>query len=87
MTHILTVFYFILFTGVCLTGAYVIYHILRYSLSSRQAAVTAVVFGSILVFLLVANAILFFRIDWDATLTNDGAFASFSSFGRSSSGY
>jgi len=73
MTRILTLFYLILFLGVGLTSAYVVYHILRYSLSKRQAVLTVGLFGSVLLFLLATNALFFFRIDWDGMLSNPSA--------------
>ena len=87
MTRILTGFYFLLFFGVGLTSAYIIYHVLRYSLSKRQAVVTAGLFGSVLLFLLAANAILFFRIDWDMMLSGGSMFAPPSSSRSSTYGF
>ncbi len=84
MTRILTLFYLILFLGVCLTSLYVVYHILRYSLSKRQAIVIGVAFVSVLVLLLITNAVLFFRIDWDGLLADAGGFTYVP---RSSTGY
>jgi hypothetical protein len=69
MTSILTLFYLVLFLGVGLTGIYIIYHILRYSLSKQQATLTAGIFGTVLLFLLAANTTFFFRIDWDSILS------------------
>lgn len=87
MTRILTIFYFLLFFGVGLTSAYIIYHVLRYSLSKQQAIVTAGIFGVVLLFLLAANAVLFFRIDWDTMLTSGAVFTPPSSLRSSTYGF
>jgi len=86
MKDILTLFYLLLFLGVSFTGAYIAYHILRYSISKRQAVLTAGLFGSVLVLLMVTNAVLFFRIDWDA-ISSASLLPDPSRAARSTSGY
>lgn len=68
MTSILSLFYLFLFLGVSVTGLYVTYHILRYSISKQSAALTAAVFAAVLLFLLSANVVFFYRIDWETLL-------------------
>lgn len=79
MTRILSMFYLILFLGISATGLYVSYHILRYSLSKKSALMTSAVFGVVFILLLTANAVMFFRIDWDALLLTATTFGPVSS--------
>lgn len=65
--------YLVVFLGLSAVGLYVCYHIFRYSLSKSRATAAALLFSSVFLFLLLTNAVAFFRIDWDETIRNVGA--------------
>ncbi|NTW30161.1 MAG: hypothetical protein HGB34_00250 [Candidatus Moranbacteria bacterium] len=76
MTGIINLFYLILFFGVSAVGLYICYHILRYSLSRKTAITSVILFASVFLFFLTANAISFFRVDWDELFRSASAFPS-----------
>jgi len=73
MSGIIGILYLVMFLGISAVGIYVCYHILRHSLSRSRAITTTFVFVSVFAILLFANAIIFFRIDWDAIIGGVGA--------------
>ncbi|NTW15361.1 MAG: hypothetical protein HGA38_03250 [Candidatus Moranbacteria bacterium] len=68
MIEIIRLFYLILFIGVSAVGLYVCYHILRYSLSRKSAIAAVILFASVFLLFLLANALSFFQVDWDGLL-------------------
>lgn len=76
MTGIINLFYLILFFGISATGLYVCYHILRYSVSRKAAVASVILFASVFLIFLTANAISFFRVDWDGLFRSASAFPS-----------
>lgn len=79
MNGLLSLLHLVLALGVLLTGAYVCYHIIRYSVSKESAIATASVFAGVLSLLLIANVVLFHRVDWNGLLTVRGVGAPVSS--------
>lgn len=76
MNGLLSLLHLVLALGVLLTGAYVCYHVIRYSVSKESAVVTASVFAGVLTLLLVTNVVLFHRVDWKGLLTVRGSIGS-----------
>lgn len=72
MTEIINLFYLILFLGVSGVGMYICFHILRYSVSRKSGIMTTILFASVFVLFLTANALSFFRIDWQTLLGSAG---------------
>ncbi|MEI6650435.1 MAG: hypothetical protein WCL23_03320 [Candidatus Moraniibacteriota bacterium] len=73
MTQIISLFYLILFLCISATGLFISYHVLRYSQSKKSAVATMVLFSSVFVLLLITNAALFFRVDWNSLLNNSSS--------------
>ncbi|HWQ59534.1 MAG TPA: hypothetical protein VN420_00085 [Candidatus Fimivivens sp.] len=72
MTSILSLFYLVMFCGIAAIGLFICYHVIRYSLSRQSGILTVLVFSSVFLFFLSANAIAFFRVDWNGLLRNLG---------------
>lgn len=64
MLQIFSLLYLALFFGAILTALFIVYHIVRYSLTRQSAVFGVIFFGSVFLVLLFANAFLFFLIDW-----------------------
>ncbi len=68
MNGIMTLLYFILVLGVIASALFVLYHLLRYSLSKSRAIRAAALFLSGFFFLLITNIILFSQLDWESII-------------------
>lgn len=68
MNEIMWLLYLVVVLGIALVSGFVVYHILRYSLSRKRAVEGAILFISVLLFLLFTNMMLFSRLDWRSIL-------------------
>lgn len=68
MNEIMSLLYLIVVLGLMGASVFIVYHILRYSLSRKKAVEGAILFVSVLVFLLFTNMMLFSRLDWRSLL-------------------
>jgi hypothetical membrane protein len=59
LTAIFTLFYLIFFILWVIAGLFIIYHIARYSLNKKNAALTLIIFISVMAALLLSNVLLF----------------------------
>ncbi|MEI7749864.1 MAG: hypothetical protein WCJ25_02570 [Candidatus Moraniibacteriota bacterium] len=79
MTTIIHLFYLILLLGISVVGVYICYHILRYSLSKKNALAVVSVFAGVFLFLLLTNAVIFSQVDWNKLFSTTATFPSFPS--------
>lgn len=68
MNEIMNLLYLVLVLGIAGVSIFIVYHILRYSLSRKKAIEGAVLFISVFLFLLFTNMILFSQLDWRSIL-------------------
>lgn len=70
MPQLLSLLYLTLFLGAVLTALFIVYHIVRYSLTKKSAVFGVTFFGSVFLVFLFVNAFLFFTVDWTSILEN-----------------
>jgi hypothetical protein len=70
MFGLLAIFYLLILIFFIVAGLFVVYHIVKYSFSSKSTFVTLVLFLSVFSVLLLTNMILFMKIDV-ASLVSD----------------
>lgn len=68
MNEIVGLIYTVLVIGLSGAAVFIVYHILRYSLSKKKAFEGSVLFLAGFVFLLFTNMVLFSRLDWESML-------------------
>lgn len=61
--------YTFLFFAYVITGIFVVFHLLRYSLNRRLAFAGAILFTSVFILLLFTNALIFFSLPLEQLLT------------------
>lgn len=62
------ILYTFLFFSYVATALFVIFHLLRYSLNRRMAVLSTTLFVTVLLLLLIANALLFFTLPFEDML-------------------
>ena len=62
------ILYTFLFFSYVATALFVIFHLLRYSLNRRMAVLSTTLFVTVLLLLLIANALLFFTLPFEDRL-------------------
>lgn len=68
MNEIMHLLYLVVVLGIAGASIFVVYHILRYSLSRKKAVEGALLFITVLLFMLFTNMMLFSRLDWRSLL-------------------
>lgn len=68
MKSMLGLLYTVLFFAYVATALFIVFHIVRYSLSKRMAFFAVVLFLTVLTVLLLTNALIFFSLPFDTFL-------------------
>jgi hypothetical protein len=71
MFEIIAILYFLVLLFFICGGLFVVYHLVKYSFSSKSMVFSVVLFVSVFCILLITNLILFFSIDVSALVSKN----------------
>lgn len=70
MFALLVSLYFLILLLYAVTGYFVVYHLIRYSINSELNKIVIPLFLIITPLLILSNMLLFFSIDWETIFSN-----------------
>lgn len=72
MSQIIGIFYLLIILTYIVIGAAIVFHMLRYKINRRAAAIMCLIYLAGGIFLLISNVSLFFSVNWYQIISNFG---------------